>query len=186
MRAHPANTPGSRRAAGISFVEVIAAVALLGLVVASMTGAFSSLFAAQIRQDHRLACAELAHRLIVSYLDDPESMPSEHESLAYGNAKYRWDMHLSRIDAEPGGELRIERRTDDLGLDRFRDIVVRVWLSDESGGSREFARGVPRAEIERVFDLFPMRNPDSLEPLVDTNEGMRRLIEIITGGGGGP
>ena len=184
MRARPANTPGSRRAAGISFVEVIAAVALLGLVVASMTGAFSSMFAAQKRQDHRLACAELAHRLVVSYLDDPESMPSQHESLAYANSKYRWDMHLSRIDVRPGDEIRIEQRGDDLGLERFRDIVVRVWLSDESGGSPDYARGVPRAEIERVFDLFPMRNPDSLEPLVESEPGLRRLIEIITGGGG--
>lgn len=183
MTRERARSGGARaaRRRGITFLEVVLASALLGVIVASMTGAFSAAYQEQRIQDHRLGAAEVAHRLIVSYLDDPEAMPNDALPIAYGESLYRWEMELERPDVERGRDGFLERRSDDLGLERFRVITVTAWLSEDSGGTREPEVGTPRVTLSRVFDLFPMRNPDSLEPLVDDEEGMRRLIEIITG-----
>lgn len=178
----PAQGRSGRRAAGMTFLEVVFASIVLGLIVTSLTSAISFMIARETRLQHRLACSELAHRLIIMHLDDPKSVPSNSLPLGYGRDYYRWEMDVSKLEAEPVSRDLLDNRSADRTLDRFRRITVRVWLGEDSGGSRDPQRGVPRVELSRVFDRLP-RNPDSLEEMTNSEEGMRRLIEVITGQG---
>jgi len=168
----------------MTFLEVIFASAALGLLVTSLTSAIGFMVAREARLQHRLACSELAHRLIIMHLDDPGSMPSDSLPITYGRDYYRWESDLSELNIEPVSRDLLESRAADKTLDRFREITVRVWLSEDSGGTRRPEQGVPQVVLSRVFDRLPA-NPDSLEKLTGSDDDLRRLIEIITGEGDG-
>jgi len=165
----------------VTFVEAILAVVLLSMVASSLAGAVSFMTRSQTRLDQRLGASELANRLILQYMDDRESLPDRSLPIEYDIDRYRWtleeapvkfvfDNRQSDAPGGPGGGV---------SLDRIKLITIRVWLGDDSGGSRSFTRDVPYAEITRLIDPLAFNNPDSLETLLQQPGGLERLFDSM-------
>lgn len=184
-----------RRARGFTFLETIAAAALLGLLASVLFGALNMMVASQKRQQQRLACAELGNRLILMYLDDKESMPSSVSPIPYAGDDYRWALSETPVDIVPARpDVAMERAAESRGLrlDRIQNVTVRVWLGDASGGAAAYDESVPFAVLTRMVDPIgrAIRNPDSAEYLLkDPNaarfqEFMNDLQRFSNRGGG--
>lgn len=172
---------------GMSFLEVVAATTLLALLAATLSAALGAVRGGESRAQHRLAAAELAHRLIVMHLDDPESMPSQALPIEYNGRLYNWRLQQQPIVLVPMTE---EQPAAQSAIDRFRRLIVTVWLSPESGGSPSpDLPGSGAVTLTRIYDRLPMRNPDSIRSFIGDGDAdsIRRLLEVITpqSGGGG-
>lgn len=185
---NPRRRTAGRRA--LTFLEVVAAVALLGVVAASMLGLLGFISGGQSRQAQQLAAAELANRLILMYLDDPTAMPAGREPIRYGPAQFRWEYQedpITLTEAKPEGR-QAGRTQSPLDNNRFSQITMRVWLSERSGGSRRPEQGAPAATLTRFFDPIALRNPDSGENLLSNparmQEFMNRMMGLRGGSGG--
>lgn len=186
MQAVPP-APGAR---GFSMLECVAAVGLLATVAASFFATTSFIQGQQASQEARLGAAEVANRLMLMYLDDPESLPPAAQPIAYGHLRYQWELSEAPVtltqavtDSRAGS-----RPAARPLLEGLKQIVVRVWLSEESGGLGRANPTTATASVARVMHPFVMRNPDSFENMVQTEGGRARLIEQamnMTGGGGG-
>jgi hypothetical protein len=179
---------------GLTFLEVVAAVALLGVVAASLLGLLAFLGGSQSREAQQLAAAELANRLVLMYLDDPTAMPPGRDPIAYGPAQYRFEYReepLQLEEAKPEGRT-ATRTQSPLSNARFVQLTVRVWLSERSGGSREPGAGAPGATLTRIMDPIAMRNPDSVANIMSDPARMQEYVRRMggfmspapTGGGG--
>ncbi len=169
----PATRPNLTRR-GLTFIEVVCAVALLAIVAATVFGAFNSVMSAQQRQQHRLNAMEVANRLILQYLDDRETMPREGLPVTYAGMFYRWDMKEVPVHLEPARPDVAEERSAavPLSVDRMQAIAVRVWLGEDSGGSHEYTAEVPAVALTRLMDPIAQRNPDTMNFLI-TNPAKR-------------
>src|SRR3954466_15616751 len=99
MGLHAGN-PGVRgrrgARAGMTFIEVVCASAILGIVAAAVFSAFSFVSLTQVRETRHLACMEVANRLLLSYLDNPAGLSEGARVVEYGppeaTAKFRYEL----------------------------------------------------------------------------------------------
>lgn len=160
---------------GLTMLEVIFAMALLGLVVMATMSAISFVHGSQVREQRTLAATELANRLILMYIDDPNSPWNEGETLAWPTGEqYRWELVRSEVKVDSAVPPPTELNTNGagFGMDRIHLIRSRVWLSEAYGGSRDFTTDAPHAEISRLMD--PMANvthPDTVKTMYDKYRG---------------
>lgn len=169
-------------------LEMVFAVAMLAMLTAAGFGAVQYAMTMQTREQERLGAAELASRLIIIYLDDQKSLPSEFNTIPYENYTYRYTMKESKftvkemhpVEALPNSPSR------GLSLDRFKQVTIRVWLSEETGGTLDGGPGTPSVTLTRLVDPIALRNPDVLERKRDSPDGMRSLAEEFMGGAAAP
>jgi type II secretory pathway pseudopilin PulG len=177
---------GARHHAGMTFMEVVVGVALLSVVTAALFGLFSFITGMQLRQQQTLACAEVANRLILQYLDEPTKMPDEHKPIEYGPAgkpaRFRYEYKeepIQLIEVLP--EQRDQSRTSPLSTERFRQVTVRVWLGEESGGTRYPEPNTPLITLTRLVDPMYPRNPDSFMNMLNDPEAFKKFMETMMG-----
>lgn len=175
------NSP-RRGEAGLTFLEVMCAAAILAGVAAAVLSALSYVFAANERDLKRLAAAEVANRLMLIRLDSEEEFKRLAPLVSYGNDKYRYSMNQTSVGILPAKPDPASTRGS--SLDRFLNVSLSVWLSEESGGSVEPTPGVPSAMLVRVVDPIPLRNPNSLVNTFKSDEERANAIRYFTGGGG--
>jgi prepilin-type N-terminal cleavage/methylation domain-containing protein len=170
---------------GLTLLEVVFAVALLAVVAATATSVLGFVAAAQLRERQRLAATEVAHRLVLNYLDDPTEMPDPSRPVEYGPpeapARFRWDYTDEKVRLiEVAGDRRIQRQGP-LNPDRFRQVTVRAWLSEESGGSRFPEGNTPIAVVSRMIDPIAARNPDSYMNMIRNPRYLERMMQEFMG-----
>lgn len=190
---HAPTTPTRRAASrrGVSLIEAVLSVVLLGMVATTIAGAVSFLQKSQTRQNERLGAAELANRMVVQFLDEKDAMPSPSLPIEYNRKLYRWRLEETAVEyrVDPAGREAMTGRNG-LRSDRARMITVTVWLSEKSGGSRGYSGTVPSAALTRLFDPLGVisRNPDSTQKMFETQEGINQyineLMNISQGRGG--
>lgn len=167
---------------GATFLEAVLGVVLLGLVTASLAGAVSFMSKADARLNRKLAAAELGNRLILQFIDDRESLPSPSLPIEYNQTLFRWSLEEEPVKFVIRDDV-TGQSTGGVGggasLDRVRYVVVRVWLAGESGGSRDYTNEVPHAVLTRLVDPLAFANPDSLETLLQQEDGIERLLELM-------
>jgi prepilin-type N-terminal cleavage/methylation domain-containing protein len=186
-RVHP-----RRHARGVTLLEVVLAVVILGLVTASISSTLAFVFKQERQDDLRLAAAELANRLLLQYLDD-ESMIKRMRGrpLDYGSSRFRWTVDVERVgmrmkEVEPGsGRPRAQYQ------DRFELVTARVWLDSDDARGR-FARNdqgdAPLVELSRLLDPGAARNFDAMTRMgKDPGRLMDLVVRMgITQQGGAP
>ncbi|MBX3381533.1 MAG: hypothetical protein KF805_15665 [Phycisphaeraceae bacterium] len=188
-----------KSARGITFLETILAVALLGLTTMSVVLAVNYIAAASVRNAHRMNEAEIANRLLLQYFDDPESLPSDALPIQYGKEgqfRYRWTLGEEAVTVElptpatPNAEDdRREQQLAALGrstgdrFNRFRVVRVKVWLGEETGGGYFPDIGVPQVTLARLYDPadIPNWNPDKLRRQIDSGGGLKGVLDQMTG-----
>jgi type II secretory pathway pseudopilin PulG len=175
-----------RTARGVTLLEVVFATVVLALAVATMASTVSAISSQQGRSQHLLGAAELANRLVIQYLDDERSMPSEALTLSYGDAEYRFRVNITRVQSQLDES--IERALDELPTeqtgptpDRLKKIAVTVWLSEKSGGTYIPNQGAPQQTLVRIVDPLALhrRPPESVDNLLKS--GAERILERLRG-----
>jgi len=172
---------------GITILEVVFAVTLLMMTTVTLLSANSFIYKSQGRADQRLGAAELANRLMLQYIDDKGSLPSDALPIEYDERRYRWKMDERRVSVAYNDAADVEEEQSGIGPERVRLIVVRVWLGEESGGSALFSDSVPSVVVTRLYDPlgFEYHSPDTNDNQVSTDEGLREIMnEIIDLQGG--
>ncbi|MBL8762547.1 MAG: hypothetical protein JNL50_14730 [Phycisphaerae bacterium] len=173
----------SRR--GLTFLETLFASALLALVAAAVFGALSFVLGRQHHEQRTLAAYELANRIILQYLDDPEQLPDQSLPLEYGKDRFRWTLSIDPVTVTAASEAPKDAAdTRRSMLDRVKQVSVRVWLGEETGGTREFDASAahPKASLTRIMYPMAYRNPDAFDRLINSDAGRRRLFDDMTGG----
>jgi len=169
---------------GVSLMEVVFAVVILAMVASTVVGAMGYLYSRQRVEQQRLGAAELANRLALSYLDDANAMPSTSVPIPYADASYRWSVDIDDVGLEESDSVvaakRASNRRVSLKIDRLKQITIRVWLGEESGGAYGYDTDLPHAVIVRLYDpLNIARNPDSAERLFDTDAGFADIVNNV-------
>ena len=111
-----------------------------------------------MRDEARLDAYEVAHRLILQYMDDPESLPPAHLPIEIGTRRFLYTVGTEALIQDQGpGQQGVDRREgrnvaqlDSTEILRGRVLLITVrvdWQRDN--GLRD-----PVAELSRVFDPF--------------------------------
>lgn len=172
---------------GLTFLETLFAAAMLALVAAAVFGAISFVLGRQLQEQRTLAAYELANRLVLQYLDDPDQLPDPSLPLEYGKDRFRWELNVDAVTVTAVSEASKDPAdTRRSMLDRVKQVSVRVWLGEESGGSLAFEPDspMPKAALTRIMYPMAFRNPDAFDRLINSDAGRRRLFDDMSGGSG--
>ncbi len=184
-------TPGSRRRRagaaraprpgerGLTMLEVVFAVVLLGLVATSASALLSLSVRLHTDNMQRLGAHEVANRIILMYLDARQSVPPESLPIAQGDYRYRFSVTEEPVRMQVKQTAAAVRSQGQVPLDRFKRVTVRVWVVAEGTEGRGDVRGEQMAELTRIYDPLAdlFRNPDSRDRLVSSPEGLQSLIQ---------
>ncbi len=170
----------------MTLLEVVLAVLMLSMVTLIVTNAVNSIMTMEAESRKRLAAYEVANRLMLTFLDDPDELPPKSNPISYGSYQFLYE--LERTPAK----LVINRTQESSGsalqaLDRFRMVGVTVYEALPSDVAMAI-EGEALASISRAIDPFTPRNPDSIEVIGrDRTKLGKWLGELISqpGGGGG-
>ncbi|HHN78725.1 MAG TPA: hypothetical protein ENK11_08665 [Phycisphaerales bacterium] len=166
---------------GVSFIEVILGVVLLGLVAATLATTVSAIGKSFRRERDRLAAAEIASRVLLQRVDDEETMPDPNMPIGYGEREFRFSIeeHHAIIALSAPAREAIESNSRSGGVDLGRRIVnvtVTVWLAEDSGGSALYDPALPHAVLSRLVDPLAFSTHDSAERRLDTQEDIERFL----------
>lgn len=175
---------------GLTLLECVGAVVMLAVVTAGIFSAVGFVLNSASREQERLGAVELANRLVLLYLDDSTSMPSPTLPLDYEQFQYRWTIEEGPIrlhDAVPAkapeGGSGSQPIQSPITLERLKQVSVRVTLSRGPGVASWAGFTPPEATLTRVLDPLTIRNPDAFSNQINTPEGIRRLLELMSGMG---
>ena len=182
VKPHSGTRSVKGRRGGLTILETVLSVALLGMVAGLLAGTVSLLRAQSERTEQLIGAHELANRLVLLHLDEGEAMPSQAAALQYGPFWYRWEMdevevRVRQSDAARDGESR------PMPFERTRQVRVRVWATNPDAPMRP--RTEQLAELTRVYDLVvnAYRTPDKLKRMQeDPMAFAQMLVEMATGG----
>ncbi|TVQ33137.1 MAG: type II secretion system protein [Phycisphaeraceae bacterium] len=144
---------------GVTFLEVVLAVALLAMLFTTIVSAYGAIRSMGVREQERLSATEVAHRIIMIYAHEgPDKVPGENEFVEYGPDLYRFRLSEESLIEEPGGRegLSIRRAVPFSGLSANRRIEARlvqitVEVFPEQTG-RIPSTAEPLASVSRIFN----------------------------------
>lgn len=167
------------RRRGLTFIEVVVALAMLATFATLVVGSIGYLVQLEEREKHRLQAIELAHRVIIQYLDDSSQTPDPDQFVWQGDTKYRVDTEetilvqetsdiegLSQGTAFGVGDVEITQRVQSM-----HKLTVRVYLYEPTA---LFPPDVPVIELARHYYPF-------LQDEEWAQEWLLRLISERTG-----
>ena len=151
------------------------------MIGATLAAAASFMTMSQRRSEQRLAAAELANRLMLQYIDNQDAMPSDSLPVEYNADLFRWTMDVQPVRIEMVNPTETQNAQDVGGLnfDRVKLVAIRVWLGEDSGGSRGYTTQVPNAFVSRLIDPLAFNNPDSLQTMLEEPGGLERLFQRL-------
>lgn len=173
---------------GFTFLEAILGLALLGILGGAIFAVLGYAWRIEIEARQTLAAAEIANRVLISYIDDPTSPEKLPETIAYEQLDYRWSIDVTPTiirDAFPGARTsRDGLPATQEALESMELVTVTAWLDD--GTSASVAPGrTPTVRLERVINPFQYRGNDTLQRLLQSPERQQRLLMQISGIEGG-
>ena len=172
----------------LTLLETVLAVAIVGLVAASMFGTIDFLLARQVHQERTLAAMELANRLMLQYLDDPKELKDDEGlPLRYHTGPeadlYRWEMEVDKVridldEAAASADDDAGQSFDDYSL---KNVRIRVWLAEQSGGTYRPQGSPVLVELTRLVDPAAMRTPEQATGIWDDPERLNEMIRNLGG-----
>lgn len=162
---------------GLTMLEVVFAVVLLGLVATSMSSLLSLAYRLHADNMQRLGAYEVANRIILMYLDARNSPPPENQIIPQGNYRYRFSINEEPVKMNVKQTAATARSQGQVPMNRFKRVTIKVWIVAD-GDNRYGVAGEEMAELTRIYDPFAdlFRNPDSRDRLVASPEGMQQII----------
>lgn len=178
-RARPATrSPRAARAsAGVTFLEVVFAAAMLGAAAAAITSAFSTITRFTAREDVRLSANEVAHRLILQFLDDPSTLHPDTDVFPMGKSRFRYlvnkqvlvpeEFGVAEDVTKTGARAAVSTTFADKLKARLLMVTVEVY---EDRGARP--TGEPMASISRIYN--PLSNAED-----DQDAFLNHVIDLV-------
>lgn len=185
-QASAAHRSAARARAGLTFIEVIVAAAMLVGLTSAIMGAISFLDSSAARQRHRLQGMEVAHRLVAQYLDDKELLPDSSLPIQQGESFYRFTIREEILEQEENtgdnlkrrrGRLKSELTVDEQFRHLLQRITVTVYVDDPSNPALDASK--PIATLSRMFSPFEFRDQDLV-----LKELMQMIRDRDSGGSG--
>lgn len=169
----------SRARAGLTFLEVVVSIAILAGVGSIVFGVIGFTTGNQQRDAHRVEAMEVAHRVVLQWIDDPEWIRSQPKRYPYAGSTYAFevremflvneedrDVSGGRMSATPTPQ--DEAGTREIITSGLRLLDVYVWREREDG----IVEDEPLAHINRVYWL------------PQTARGQSELFNILLGRAG--
>ncbi|USN98115.1 MAG: hypothetical protein H6810_07950 [Phycisphaeraceae bacterium] len=171
---------------GVTFVEVVLGVALLGLVAATLAATVGAVGKSFQRQRDRLGAVEVASRLLLQRVDDEAEMPSPADPVGYGDRRFRFKIEENPtiVSLAAPAQMAINENERSGGADlsrRFVAVTVTTWLAEDSGGSFIYDPDLPSATLTRVVDPLAFSTYDSAQRRLDTQEDIERFLNDFVG-----
>ena len=170
--------PGARwTRRGFSFLEAVLAAALLGIIASAIFSVLSYVYASDREDTVRLGAAEVANRIIITYLDDKTSIKKLPDLIDYGPDSYRWDLEEDTVRIEePNRHLRVTAGREGavpnalVRLDEIRVTVIATGF-ERSGVARRVLERIPRTNersTPAAGSLFTPRPSESVTANTET------------------
>ena len=179
-----ARTPTRR---GVSFLEVVLGVALMGAVAGTLSLTVSAVGGSFQRQQTRLAAAEIAGRLLIARVDDEEAPELKRPEITYGDRVFRWSIEerpVTVILSEPAREAASNGETSGNVIDlskRLIAVTITAWPSEESGGSAVFDPDLPHYTLTRLVDPIAFTTSDSAEVRLGSADRISQYMQGVVG-----
>lgn len=150
----------SRR--GLTFLEAVLAMTLLAFVAATVAGAFGAMQRGARIEQEKLNAVEVAHRVLVGYMNDPETVPAPDEFVEQGQGRYRVLFSEQMLVEDEGSDERYSLRrpvplkqatmNERLGAGLIL-LTVRVFPYDDAG---PVPRDTQLVELSRIYNPFSL------------------------------
>ena len=122
------------RRRGLTLLETIFSTVLIastaGLLASSVSDARGSL----ARQRNLLGVAEVANRLILIQIDNPDDLPQLGSTINYDGRAFRWDVRVEQsvtLDLSEQGQIAMAETRQSLSFGkRVKLITAEVWLAE--------------------------------------------------------
>lgn len=169
---------------GFSFLEAVLAATLLALIASSIFSVVGYALASDRTDAARLGAAEVANRVLITYLDDSTSIRRLPETIDYGSYSFRWELDEDTVRIEePNRHRRVTSGVTGRvpsALVRLKEIRVSVWQDDGSIESR-LPGATPGVRLNRLVNPFGYRGADSTERLLESPDRITELLKNISG-----
>mgnify|MGYP003649085154 CR=1 FL=1 len=169
---------------GFSFLEAVLAAALLGIIASAIFSVLGYVYASDREDAIRLGAAEVANRIIITYLDDETSIRKLPDLIDYGPDRYRWELDDDTVRIEePNRHLRVTAGRDGAvpsALVRLDEIRVTVWQDDGTDASL-VAGSTPGVRLNRLVNPIAYRGDDAISRLLESPERITGLMQNLTG-----
>jgi hypothetical protein len=159
----------------MTILEVVVSLVLLIGVGTMVLSALGYVERAAARDRIRLAAYEACHRIILQFIDDPESIRRASDPVFVNGYEFGFEFIeelLVSETREEGGVFGVAQREYDLETllsNKLKLVRVRVWLTERKAG---FAPEQTVASLNRMYNI--MNNPERLlEELRAATAGMR-------------
>lgn len=163
-------------------------MALLGILGGAIFGVLGYAWRIEVEARQTLAAAEIANRVLISYIDDPTSPEKLPDTIDYEQISYRWSIDVEPTvirDAHPGARVNRDGSPETQeALESMERVTITAWLDDGTAGSVAPGR-TPTFTLERVINPFQYRGNDTLERLLADPQRQNRLLEQMMGVNGG-
>lgn len=176
-RAHP------RSRAGLTFLEVVVSLAILGGVASMVFGVIGFIERASVHDMHRLNAMEVAHRTVIAWIDDPEWISRQPKRTILDGHTYVFDVSEQVLvgqdeDGEGGVELGTAVDEDAVGIEEFAQSAMRVlditvWHEDEDG----VVDDEPLVHMTRTYWLYATQRGQGII--------IQKMMEEMASRGGG-
>lgn len=176
----------SRHARGMTLLEVVVSVLILGLVASAIASVMAYTLGQQGYNELRLGAYEVGNRLMIQYLDDDSVLKSTRgRPIEYNGRRYAWDYGVDKVEMKVKQIDPSSGRAGPRQLARFELVTVRVWLERFDGrpGAAQTQTGEPLAVLTRLLDPVAPRNPDAMARL---SQDPNRMMEMVNRVGIGP
>jgi type II secretory pathway pseudopilin PulG len=169
---------------GFSFLEAVLAATLLAIVASSIFSVLGYAMASDRTDTVRLGAAEVANRLLITYLDDSTSIRKLPDTIDYGSDTFRWELDEDTVRIEePNRHRRVTSGRSGAvptALVRLKEIRVTVWHDDGTTASR-LPGSTPGVRLNRLVNPFGYRGADSTERLLESPDRITELLKNISG-----
>ena len=176
---------GTRARGGVTFLEVVFASAMLGIATSGFVAALGAVETLDALSARRLEAHEVAHRVILQFMDDPRSL-QEDTPYPLGRGVYRYIVRKDVLLPEDAESERVSiRKTahtktlDPIARIRARLTMVTVEVFEDEDGLR--GRD-PLATLTRIYDPFAdaEHDPQSfMQHVVDMFEGDPTMQQLL-------
>ncbi len=146
---------------GLTLIEVVIATVTLVIASAAVFSGMSFVANLAVRDRKRLEAVEVAHRVILQQMEDPDQLAGQARRTAMGPNYYAFEMDEMLLTEDESGQLQAGKPvklsthsfTDASGTDKLKTrlnmLTVRVYEDNDNQGP---AGKPPLAELTRIYN----------------------------------
>ncbi len=150
----------------MTFIEVVAAMALIGVIASMIAGTIAFSRNASGIMHRRAEAAEAAHRIIIQHLEDPGVLDKGPRRVDLNGTLYHYELREFALIGEDAGAGTTRRKRIDIAQatmnERLSSKVHMVSVDIFDAGALDAAPARPLATLTRVYNPLNTDDPDKI------------------------